>query len=119
MNDRRVAATESATRERDPVVWSLLLGAPDSTAGLQRWLYAALRAAIVAGRLPPRPCCRARGRSRNNTDSRGAGIDAAPLSKYTQRQRYDPALVMGFAAFNEDEMDRAARQVAASLRKTI
>jgi GntR family transcriptional regulator/MocR family aminotransferase len=53
MNDRRVAAIESATRERDPVVWSLVLGAPDSTAGLQRWLYDALRQAIVAGRLPP------------------------------------------------------------------
>jgi len=53
MNDRRVAATETATRERDPVVWSLVLGAPDNTAGLQRWLYDALRRAIVAGRLPP------------------------------------------------------------------
>lgn len=53
MNDRRVAVTESATRERDPVVWSLVLGAPDNTAGLQRWLYDALRQAIVAGRLPP------------------------------------------------------------------
>lgn len=53
MNDRRVAATEGATRERDPVVWSLVLGAPDNSAGLQRWLYDALRQAIVAGRLPP------------------------------------------------------------------
>lgn len=53
MNDRRVAPTESTTRERDPVVWSLVLGAPDATGGLQRWLYDALRQAIVAGRLPP------------------------------------------------------------------
>lgn len=53
MNDRCVPATESAPRKREPVVWSLLLGAPNAKVGLQRWLYDALRQAIVGGRLPP------------------------------------------------------------------
>ena len=53
MNNRSVAASERATREREPVVWSLLLGAPDAATGLQRWLYDALRQAIVTGRVPP------------------------------------------------------------------
>ena len=53
MNDRSVSASERATREREPVVWSLLLGAPDAAIGLQRWLYDALRQAILAGHIPP------------------------------------------------------------------
>lgn len=52
MNDRCSPLTEPAERGRPTVVWSLLLGAPDATVGLQRWLYEALRQAIVAGRLP-------------------------------------------------------------------
>jgi GntR family transcriptional regulator/MocR family aminotransferase len=47
---------------------------------------------------------------------RAAGIDAAPLGRYTQRHRHQPGLVMGFAPFNEEEIDRAAQQVAAVLR---
>ncbi|MGG1949465.1 PLP-dependent aminotransferase family protein [Trinickia sp. NRRL B-1857] len=53
MNDRYAPVSETAAREREPVVWSLLLGAPDATVGLQRWLYDALRQAIVTARLPP------------------------------------------------------------------
>jgi GntR family transcriptional regulator/MocR family aminotransferase len=52
MNDRFNASAESAEHGRSNVVWSLPLGAPDSAVGLQRWLYEALRQAIVAGRLP-------------------------------------------------------------------
>ncbi|SKC96120.1 DNA-binding transcriptional regulator, MocR family, contains an aminotransferase domain [Burkholderia sp. CF099] len=47
---------------------------------------------------------------------KAAGIDAAPLGRYTQRHRHQPGLVMGFAPFNEEEIDRAAQQVAAVLR---
>lgn len=47
------------------------------------------------------------------------GIDAAPLTKYTERHHHDPALVMGFAAFNEDEMERAAQRIAAALRQAV
>lgn len=51
-NDRCETPTESPGRGRPNVVWSLALGAPDAKAGLQQWLYGALREAIVAGRLP-------------------------------------------------------------------
>lgn len=45
-----------------------------------------------------------------------AGIDAAPLDKYTQRHRHDRALVMGFAAFDEVEIELAAQRVGAALQ---
>jgi GntR family transcriptional regulator/MocR family aminotransferase len=48
---------------------------------------------------------------------KAAGIDAAPLGRYTQRHRHQPGLVMGFAPFNEEEIERAAQQVAAVLRE--
>jgi GntR family transcriptional regulator/MocR family aminotransferase len=50
---------------------------------------------------------------------KSVGIDAAPLSKYTHRHRHGPALVMGFAPFNEDETERAAQRVAAGLRNAV
>jgi GntR family transcriptional regulator/MocR family aminotransferase len=52
MNDRSDPPTESVKRGRPSVVWSLALGTPDAKAGLQQWLYDALRDAIVAGRVP-------------------------------------------------------------------
>jgi GntR family transcriptional regulator/MocR family aminotransferase len=48
-----------------------------------------------------------------------AGIDAAPLGRYTQRHSHGPGLVMGFAPFNEDEMDRAAQRMAAAFREVV
>ena len=48
---------------------------------------------------------------------KAAGIDAPPLGQYTRRHRHPPGLVMGFAAFNEEEIDRAAQQVATVLRE--
>ncbi|MEM5368368.1 PLP-dependent aminotransferase family protein [Paraburkholderia azotifigens] len=52
MNDRCEIPTEPCGRDRSTLVWSLPLGAPDPVKGLQRWLYDALRLAIVNGRLP-------------------------------------------------------------------
>jgi len=52
MNDRCDGVAEAAQRPRARVVWSLPLGAPDAKTGLQRWLYDALRRAIVAGHIP-------------------------------------------------------------------
>jgi GntR family transcriptional regulator/MocR family aminotransferase len=50
---------------------------------------------------------------------KSAGIEAAPLGRYTQRHNQGPGLVMGFAPFNEEEIDRAAQRVAAALRKPV
>lgn len=52
MNDRCDAVEEAAQRRRACLVWSLPLGAPNAQTGLQRWLYDALRRAIVAGHVP-------------------------------------------------------------------
>jgi GntR family transcriptional regulator/MocR family aminotransferase len=52
MNDRCDALAGTNRRERSTIVWSLPLGTPDPKEGLQRWLYEALRLAIVSGRLP-------------------------------------------------------------------
>ena len=52
MNDRCEILTGPTGRNRKTIVWSLPLGTPDPAIGLQRWLYDALRAAIVSGRLP-------------------------------------------------------------------
>jgi len=46
-----------------------------------------------------------------------AGITAFPLSKYTGSHPAPPALVMGFAPFNEAEIDAAARAAAQALRQ--
>jgi GntR family transcriptional regulator/MocR family aminotransferase len=48
---------------------------------------------------------------------KAAGIDSAPLAQYTQRRCHPPGLVMGFAPFNEEEIDQAAQQVATVLRE--
>ncbi|CAG9221535.1 GntR family transcriptional regulator / MocR family aminotransferase [Paraburkholderia sabiae] len=52
MNDRCEIPTEVSGRDRSAIAWSLPLGSPDPAKGLQRWLYEALRLAIVSGRLP-------------------------------------------------------------------
>ncbi|MBB5502231.1 PLP-dependent aminotransferase family protein [Paraburkholderia sp. MM5384-R2] len=48
-----------------------------------------------------------------------AGVEAAPLGRYTRGHNVGQGLVMGFAPFNEDEMDRAARRMAAALRESM
>ena len=48
---------------------------------------------------------------------KAAGIHAAPLSRYVHRHNQPPGLVMGFAPFNEEEIERAAQQVAVALRE--
>jgi len=45
-----------------------------------------------------------------------AGLTAFPLSPYCARARLTPALVMGFAAFDEAQIDAGAKAVAAALR---
>jgi GntR family transcriptional regulator/MocR family aminotransferase len=50
---------------------------------------------------------------------KAAGIDAAPLGRYSQRHDHGPGLVMGFAPFNEEEIDRAAQRVAAALHEAL
>ncbi|MDB5929949.1 MAG: PLP-dependent aminotransferase family protein [Polaromonas sp.] len=40
------------SEKQAPLVWSLPLGTPAAGIGLQRWLYDALRQAILSGRLP-------------------------------------------------------------------
>ncbi|CAE6686077.1 HTH-type transcriptional regulatory protein GabR [Paraburkholderia nemoris] len=49
---------------------------------------------------------------------KSVGVDAAPLGRYTRRHSVGQGLVMGFAPFNEDEMDRAAQRMAAALRES-
>jgi GntR family transcriptional regulator / MocR family aminotransferase len=50
---------------------------------------------------------------------KAAGIEAAPLGRYTHRHTQRPALVMGFAPFSEEEIDRAAQRFAAALHETV
>lgn len=46
-----------------------------------------------------------------------AGIDASPLARYTSHHRHPASLVMGFAPFDEGEIDRTARLIASVLRE--
>lgn len=46
-----------------------------------------------------------------------AGIEASPLGRYTVRHAHPPSLVMGYAPFNEAEIDRAAQAIALALRE--
>lgn len=46
-----------------------------------------------------------------------AGIDASPLARYTAGHRQPASLVMGFAAFEETEIECTARRFAAALRE--
>ncbi len=46
-----------------------------------------------------------------------AGVDASPLTRYTSRHRHPPSLVMGFAPFDEAEIDQTARLIASALRQ--
>ncbi|MCX4155041.1 MULTISPECIES: MocR-like pyridoxine biosynthesis transcription factor PdxR [Paraburkholderia] len=50
---------------------------------------------------------------------KSAGVEAAPLGRYTQRHSQGPGLVMGFASFNEEEIDQAAQRVAAALCEPV
>lgn len=45
-----------------------------------------------------------------------AGLTAFPLERYCARARLAPSLVMGFAAFDEAQIDAGAKVVAAALR---
>ncbi|CAM2155289.1 GntR family transcriptional regulator / MocR family aminotransferase [Pararobbsia alpina] len=45
-----------------------------------------------------------------------AGIDASPLARYSARHRHPSSLVMGFAPFDEVEIDLSARRIASALR---
>ena len=46
-----------------------------------------------------------------------AGIEASPLGRYTSRQGHPASLVMGFAPFDEKEIDRSAQKIALALRE--
>ena len=45
-----------------------------------------------------------------------SGLTAFPLARYTAHAAQPPSLVMGFAAFDEGEIEAAARVAAAALR---
>ncbi len=46
-----------------------------------------------------------------------AGMEASPLGRYTTRHGHSASLVMGFAPFDEEEIDRAAQKIARALRE--
>jgi GntR family transcriptional regulator/MocR family aminotransferase len=48
---------------------------------------------------------------------RAAGIEAAPLSRYAQRHSQRPGLVLGFAPFDEEQIDCSAQRIATALRE--
>lgn len=49
---------------------------------------------------------------------RAAGVESQPLRAYCAEARLPPALVLGFAAAREDEMENAARVVGKVLRQS-
>jgi len=44
-----------------------------------------------------------------------AGIEAVALSRYATDARLAPGLVLGFAAFDESQIESAVRQLAVAL----
>jgi len=96
---RLYAARSQAFMEAASRHWRGLLEVPPSTAGLD--IVARLLSmdeASALARLGP------------------AGLVAFPLSRYTATNVLPPALVMGFAPFDEETIDAGARRVAAALR---